>query len=131
MRDTFEKFKRMVSGIVRFVAVHVIFFGAERQGEAGQVSITFADGTRFEFECAGDGSILVILCGKSIQDAPNITTICRRIPEISGQLREAVREGNQIRIKIDETILILTNNDDQMDIVLNGKQPSADFYSRP
>ncbi|MGH7960656.1 MAG: hypothetical protein ACRERD_02380 [Candidatus Binatia bacterium] len=121
MKRGADQLLRMVGNTVQSLMVEIMFFGLEQRGKIGEVSIAFEAGPRFTFGCAGDGSILVTRSHKQIADAPHTITVWRTLSGVRGELREALAEPNSLRLRIGDATLVLVNNDDEMEVTVNGE----------
>ena len=130
MKSAIDKLVRMVGQLVQSVEVQILFYGVEHHGDAGDVLITFEKGQRFAFGCAGDGSVLVMQSRKEIGDAPGFTTTYRTISNLGGELKNVACKNNTICLQISNSVLVLANRDDDMEIALNGELLPEEVYSR-
>ncbi|MCG8554811.1 MAG: hypothetical protein MJD61_05910 [Proteobacteria bacterium] len=130
MKNAVDRLQRSVGQLVQSVALQVVFFGLEQQGEAGELLLSFESGLRFTFGCAGDGSVLVTTFDGEIGDAPHTSTTWRPISEATGQLEKVFVKDSSIRLQIDGTLLAITNDDDQMKVTLKGEALPKEVYQR-
>ena len=120
----------MIGQTVDSVAVELIFFGLEQEGEAGDVLVKFVSGSTFAFMCAGDGSVEVKAQATSVAPAPHTVTIERPVPRIRGTLRSVRKGVHDFELRIGDETLGLTNSDDQFEIFVNGQRLNSDFCRR-
>ncbi len=131
MNKGLESLQRAVGGIVKQVVVEVVYYGVEKAGTVGDVGIELTDGCRFFLGCAGDGSIHVMRPGKvKVGNAPGIATLTRTVASLEGRLSEIIPDGASLQLRIGERTLEVTNNDDEMAVVVDGSSLPVGVFMR-
>ncbi len=125
-----EELRKLTGKPIENVSMKVLFWGDDHEGEAVDVSVSFAGGRRYFFGCAGDGSILITQRRKQMGDAPNTNSEWRTLPNLQGELQEVGFGSTWLRLRIDDRILLITNDDDEISIAADGKSLCRDFYRR-
>jgi len=130
MKTGLQLLSGMIGSVVQAVVIRVVFFGVEQNGEFGDVSISFSDGSIFSLGCAGDGSIFVLRTDKTIGDAPFTHTATYNLQIGGCKLIDTVFEESRLKLQIGEVSFVLDNLDDQLTISVGGEELRESSFPR-
>lgn len=130
MSKRIERLRREVGQNVRSVVVKILFYQSEKEGDVGNVLITFESGSVFVFGCAGDGGIFAIRPKGAKGNAPDIATVSRIIPGLNGILQEVTEDQETLKLVIARKVLLLTNVDDELHVTIDGAELSDEYRMR-